>query len=276
MPIPKVSAVITTKNEQAVIERLLESLKNQTYNNIEIIVVDNNSSDKTKLISKKYTRKVFNKGPERSVQRNYGASKAAGKYLLFLDADMELGKNVIRDAVNALDKDKKVGQVVIPERSVANNFWESIKAYERSFYLKEGDTSIEAARFFLKKVFKKVGGYDKKITGPEDWDLPENVTKLGFKTARIKSKILHYERIKSPLDLARKKFYYGLKSSVYLSKNKIPAIGPKTIYLLRPVFYKNWKILISNPLKTLALFWMLTLEQFGGGLGYFLGKVKKF
>jgi len=58
---PLVSIVITTKNEEKNIENCLKSIVNQTYKNIEIIVVDNNSSDSTKEISLKYTDKVFDK-----------------------------------------------------------------------------------------------------------------------------------------------------------------------------------------------------------------------
>ena len=81
-----VSVIITTKNEQAVIGRLLESIKMQSYPKIEVIVVDNKSADRTKQIAKKYTKLVYNAGPERSAQRNYGAKKAKGDFLFFLDA----------------------------------------------------------------------------------------------------------------------------------------------------------------------------------------------
>src|SRR3989304_9732791 len=87
---PLVSIIVTTKNESDVIERLLKSIKSQTHDNLEIIVVDNQSSDRTKEISKQYTRNVYDYGPERSAQRNFGARKAGGQYFLFLDADMEL------------------------------------------------------------------------------------------------------------------------------------------------------------------------------------------
>jgi len=56
-----VSIIITTKNEEKNIENCLKSIKLQTYSNIEIIVVDNNSSDQTKEISQKYTDKVLDK-----------------------------------------------------------------------------------------------------------------------------------------------------------------------------------------------------------------------
>jgi len=56
-----VSVIITTKNEEKNIENCLKSIKLQTYQNIEIIVVDNNSSDQTKELSQKYTDKVLDK-----------------------------------------------------------------------------------------------------------------------------------------------------------------------------------------------------------------------
>jgi len=65
---PRVSIIVTTKNEEEVIGRLLKSIKNQTYQNIEMVVVDNGSIDATRTISKKYTKKVYIYGPERSAQ----------------------------------------------------------------------------------------------------------------------------------------------------------------------------------------------------------------
>jgi len=64
---------------------------------MEIIVVDNNSQDKTKEIAYRYTDKVYNFGPERSAQRNFGVKQAAGKYILYLDADMVLSENVMKN-----------------------------------------------------------------------------------------------------------------------------------------------------------------------------------
>lgn len=83
-----VSVIITTKNEEKNIASCLESIKNQTYpqEKIEIIVVDNDSIDKTKEIALKYTDKVYNFGPERSAQRNFGVRQAKGKYILYLDS----------------------------------------------------------------------------------------------------------------------------------------------------------------------------------------------
>jgi glycosyltransferase involved in cell wall biosynthesis len=268
-----VTAVITTRNEEIVLPTLLESLKLQSYPNIEVIVVDNNSTDKTTAIARKYTTKVFQKGPERSVQRNYGAEKSRGKYLLFLDADMELSPNVIQECVNEMASHKAYA-AIIPEVSVGKTFWEKVKAFERSFYQEQGSRWTDSARFYDKDIFTKAGRYDEKITGPEDWDLSESVRSKGWKMVRITSYIYHHERIPGPWKMAQKMYYYGLKAHRSIAKQKVGIISPKTIYLLRREFYTGWKSMLLHPILTIGMVVMLTFQLAGGGIGYFIGKFK--
>lgn len=267
-----VSAIITTKNSADTMEELLKSLKKQTYKNIEIIVVDNNSKDKTVDISKKYTKLVFNKGPERSAQRNYGVKKSKGKYLLILDSDMILTKKVVKECVDKIENKKvKIGEVVIPEKSFGIGFWAKAKAFERK--INEGQNYFEAARFFTKKIFNEFKGYDTKLTGPEDWELPQRIAKK-YKMERIRSYILHNEGHPTLYKLAKRKYYYGLSVDKYLKKQNINVVSPRTVYFLRPAFYKNWKLLIKKPILTSGMFFMLFVESFGGLLGYLKGKTQ--
>lgn len=270
-----VSVVITTKNEEELIGSLIRSIKKQTYQNIEIILVDNYSTDQTDAITKEMGVKVFKFGPERSAQRNFGGKLAKGKYLFFLDADMELTEGVITSCVNLAESDKTIGGIAVAEESLANNFWEKVKAFERSFYNLQGDQITDAARFFPKKVFHKVGGYDATITGPEDWDLRKNILKLGYRIARVSALILHHERIPSLFSLMKKKYYYGLRSYRYLSKHQISLAGPETVYFLRPVFYKNFGKFYQHPILLIGLIVMLSAELLAGGVGYLVGKIGK-
>lgn len=270
-----VSVIITTKNEESVIRMLIKSIKNQTYKYKEIILVDNNSNDQTVNIAKKMGIKVYTCGPERSAQRNFGAKKAKGDYLLFLDADMELTPNVLKKCVDVCYADKNIGSVIIPEKSIPHTFWGKVKAFERSFYNESGDEITDAARFFKKDAFERAGGYDETITGPEDWDLSESIENMGFLIGRVKTLIYHHERIKSVFDLGRKKYYYGLKAYKYFNKKKISTFSPKTVYFLRPVFYKNFNKILAHPILSIEMFIMLTIELFGGGFGYLIGRIKK-
>lgn len=273
---PLVSVIIPTINEEKVIERLIISIEKQTYKNLEYIVVDNKSTDQTATIARKYTNKVYIRGPQRSAQRNFGAKMSKGKYLFFLDADMELSPNVVKECVQLMYKDQTLGGIIVPEKSVAINYWEKVKAFERSFYNQvEGDHVTDAARFIRRDIFEEVGGYDEKITGPEDWDLPEVIQRAGYNMGRIKSRIFHYERIPTLYSLVKKKYFYALKSYKYLKKQGIPLISPKTIYFLRPVFYKNWRKVVSHPILSIGLVTMFTFEQLAGGIGLIIGMIKK-
>jgi len=175
-----ISIVITTKNEERNIANCLKSIRAQTYpqEEIKIIVVDNNSADKTKEIAKKYTKKVYNKGPERSAQRNYGMiGKAKGKYVMYLDADMILSATVIEKAIEKLESSNAtLVALYIPEIVLGNSFWNQVRRFERSFY---DGTAIDCVRIIKKDVFEKVGGFDLLLTGPEDWDLDKKTRQAG-------------------------------------------------------------------------------------------------
>lgn len=271
---PLVSIIITTRNEEGVLDKLLKSLITQSYSKIEIIVVDNFSSDDTPKIAKNYHVNFFRYGPERSAQRNYGAKRSKGDYFFFLDADMELTPRVVEDCVKRIYQGKVDG-VVVPEESRWTNFWGEVKTFERSFYNEKGDPITDAARFFSKKVFTEAGGYDETITGPEDWDLPERIREAGFNIGRSTEKIYHHEQEISLISLFKKKFYYGLNAHKYLSKHNIPIISPKTVYFLRPLFYTNWTKLVKHPILSLAMAYMLLVELIGGGLGYIVGRLNR-
>lgn len=272
---PKVSVIVTTKNEEENIKNFCESVKNQSYKNLELIVVDNNSTDKTVEIAKEYTGKVYNVGPERSAQRNYGIEIAEGDYVLIADADMILTENVVRECVEYMLKDPNIKAIVIPEKSVGNNYWGKCKSLEREFYFLAGDEKIEAARFFCKQALDEVGYYDISITGGEDWELSERVLAKYPNKARTKSYIIHNEGNLNLIKLLKKKYYYAKGFSAYTKKTKTKLVGSKTIYFLRPVFYKYPKLWLRNPLISMGTIIMLGLETIAGAAGLLEAKFKR-
>lgn len=169
-----VSVIITTKNEELNIENCLKSIKYQTYSDVEIIVIDNNSEDKTKEIAGRYTKNVYDKGPERSAQRNFGMiEKSKGKYVMFLDADMILSPSVVEICVNSMGENLALH---IPEIVLGGKYFSKVRRFERTFY---DGTAIDGARFFLKTAFVDVGGFDENLNGPEDWDIDKKIKKIG-------------------------------------------------------------------------------------------------
>lgn len=257
--LPLVSIIIPTKNEEKNINRCLESIKQQTYPNkkIEIIVIDNNSIDQTKKIARKYTKNVFNYGLERSAQRNLGMKKAKGKYLMFLDADMRLASGLIKKAVLKMEIDSSLAGLYIPEIIPGNSFWNRLRNFERSFY---NASAIDCVRIIKQSVFKKTGGFDKNLTGPEDWDFDKKIRQIGkVKLLQAKKAVIYHQEDFNLLKYLKKKSYYSKSFNRYIKKwgQNDPDIKKQfnPFYRGLGIFIEKgkWKKSVTHPFLILAI-----------------------
>src|SRR5579862_7963340 len=113
----KVSAVISAFNEEKNIQRCLESLSFAS----EIIVVDNSSSDKTAEIAKKYTKKVFtqkNNPSQIDLQKNFGFEKATSEWILSIDADEEISKELAKEIKSTILQKDYINGYWIPRKNI--------------------------------------------------------------------------------------------------------------------------------------------------------------
>ncbi len=260
-----VSIVVASYNEERNIERFLKSVKSQSYPDIEVVVVDDGSTDRTVEIAKKYITKVYARShAERSVQRNFGVSKASGKYVLVLDVDMELTPNVVK---SCLENIKNYKALIVPERTVGKGFMATIRKFEREMYM--GDSTIEVARFFAKKNFNEFGGYDVNLTGAEDYDLPKRIMDKYGKSSIgwAKEWILHHETQLTLQKQLRKKFYYAGKSASYAKKHP-DLIATQGNMLFRPAYARNWRKFIAKPLIGTTFIFIRLLEASAAVAGY--------
>lgn len=286
------SLIIPTKNEQQNITNCLESIKQQSFDKekIEVIMVDNNSEDSTKEIAREYTLhykdagqtvKVFNCGPERSAQRNFGAQKAQGEIIGFIDADMILSANVIAEVVEKFEQDKNLVGLYINERIIniptgfsqgipplkgVGNFWCKIRNFERQFY---NMTPVDAVRFMRRDVFFESGGFDENLFACEDWDLQKRLNIIAHESGRhfdlLKSIIFHNEKEKTLKHLMQKKRYYSGSFAPYIKKwGRADSNVKKQFgfwYRFFGVFIeqKKWHRLVSHPILTAAMFFSKVL-----------------
>ena len=267
---PLVSIVIPTRNSSEYLEIVLGSIKRKDYENIEIIVVDNNSLDHTKEIARQYTDRIYNVGPERSSQKNFGARQAQGVYILFLDSDAELTKDIIRECAQL--GEEGYDMVIVPERHIGSGFWTKAKALERQCFL--NDDTVEAPWFFRKESFLAVLGYDENMFAGEDWDLFERMKRQGFKYTRNKSFINHHLGRLKFWSMVKKKFYYGKNISVFMSKNNQVLI--RKVPLFRQSYFRNWRLLFRHPILTAGFIFLKLGETFFVSLGIINYKMNKF
>lgn len=263
-----VSIIIPTKNSAGMLGDCLESIKQQKYKNIEVIIVDSKSKDGTEELAKKYHSRLFNYFPkvkkglfDAPHKRNYGVKKSKGAYVYYVDADMQLTANVIVDAVKAM---KKFDAVIIPEDSFGIGIWARAKNLERRCYW--GDDTIEAPRFVKKRVWEDLGGLDEILGGGgDDWDLYQKLLGEGYKVGRIKSITRHNEGNLKLSKLFKKRYMYGRDSLRYITKRP----GPATIsyFPIRKAYIKNWRLFLSRPIDTVAFVIMRVSEYTGALLG---------
>src|SRR3989338_2706381 len=183
---PSISLIITTYNSGDVLEACLQSIRNQTTKDYELIVVDEESKDATPEIAKKYADKFIVQGKERCQKRNIGADNASADYLFFIDSDMQFTPTVVEDCIKHLAPDTLL---MIPEVSFGEGFWSQCKSFERAMYV--GQAASQGVRVYPKKLFMEAAGFDEKVMGLEDLDLFYRIQKMHpqVKTAEVKSHI---------------------------------------------------------------------------------------
>lgn len=260
----KLSAVITTRNEAANIAACIHSFDDAVKRGeVEVIVVDNASTDDTKAIAASLGAAVYDKGPERSAQRNLGWQMARGEWVVILDADMILPPETIKEMLSVESGDA----YWVPEVRTGSGLRVKARNFERSFY---DGTCIDALRLFRRSVLEATGGYDENlIAGPEDWELDIRVLATGAKCAVLKNHLIHNEKRLTFRRMLEKKAYYTKSFAAYRAKwPNHPAVKRQfsPFYRFVGVFVENgkWRKVLRHPI----LFAVMLVERFAVGLVY--------
>ena len=257
----KLSAVITTRNEEANIANCIASFDGRR-DDVEVIVVDNASADRTKEIAASLGAKVLDKGPERSAQRNLGWQTAAADWVVVLDADMILPRETLDEMLEIAGRKPGEGTTGalaywVPEVRTGTGIRTKARNFERSFY---DGTAIDALRLFHKSVLERTGGYDENlIAGPEDWELDIRVLATGARCEVMAHHLVHNERQLSFGRRMAKKAYYSKSMAAYQAKWKgHPALKRQfgLYYRYLGVFVENgkWRRLVRHPVLAAVMY----------------------
>lgn len=195
---PLVTILVPGKNEGKNIFKLVTSLKEQTYRNYEIVVVDDGSDDNTEIICENLVKREFITRYLRLVSRggkasaaNYGVSMSKGKYIVALDADSSLDYDCIENMLLPFYLDSQVKAVggCIKVRNNKETICSSMQALEYLKTIMVGRTVSSwlgiyhiisgACGAFEAETMRRVGCWD---IGPGlDGDLTQKIRKAGYK-----------------------------------------------------------------------------------------------
>ncbi len=188
-----VSIIIPVKNGAATLDACLRSIKRSHYKNIEVIVVDDHSTDNTVEIAQRHNCIVLEAKDGRGANhaRNFGAQHAKGEILLFLDSDIVIGRETILSVVETLEDDgidAVVGIYTAKHRhetfvSQYKNLW------VRYSYMKSPpaiDWLFGAISGIKREAFEKLGGFNIELLSQHGHDDIE----LGKRFARANLNIM--------------------------------------------------------------------------------------
>lgn len=183
---PEISVIIPALNEEKYITMTLDSLKEQSFQNFEVIVVDGGSTDKTREIAKRCARVIIEEKKGAGAARNTGAKYAKGNLLVFLDADTKPSKNLLRRYVRIFSKNHRIVAATGPILPIEKTNKKIHMGYKfvtivfvkASIYM--GRASIVGSNFAVRsRAFWKAGGFDESLITYEDWDLSTRLDKVG-------------------------------------------------------------------------------------------------
>jgi len=273
---PLISIIILNWNGKKFLKKCLTSIIDTTYQNYEIIVVDNGSSDESiELIENEFPYVKLIKNNENlgfSKGNNIGIKNSKGNYLLILNNDTEiLDKNWLNNAIKIFESDKEIGIVgckliypngklqhaggkfnfLKPSVSILKGNKEDSNKIE---YNEEGvvDWVCGAAMFVKREVIEKIGMFEEMFSPAyyEDTDFCMRVRKAGYKIVYAPTiEILHYE---SP----SKKQYKSEYMDYILARND-------TLFLLLhiPLKYLPIRIVLITDILISMIKWSPTYRK---------------
>ena len=202
-----VSIIVPIYNSEVTIERCIKSIINQTYYNIEIILIDDGSTDNTSLICKKYQaideRIVYIKKENTGVSntRNYGLNISKGKYIQFVDSDDYIDKNCTEKMVNSIEKNN--ADIVIcginiakRKKKILNSInANNINSLKNEIYIFKDLINTGLLFYIWNKLYLKnkiINNFDETMTLGEDVIFNLNYLKLVNKVNIIDEGIYNY------------------------------------------------------------------------------------
>ena len=195
---PKVSVVVPCYNAAAFLTRAVNSIRNQTFRNWEMILVDDGSTDATPKVAQQLAQEdprirllkhPTNRGV--SAARNTGIAAARSEYVTLLDADDEYLPDYLKQATKILDEQTTVNLVFPSCVRITESGEIPHKMIENLTLLTDLEMGgLLACHTFRKSCWQKVGGFDERLRYAEDWHFQLKLNIHG---------LLRYVLLKEPL-----------------------------------------------------------------------------
>ena len=195
---PLVSVVVGVRNMENTINSCIESLLALNYPNLEIIIVNDGSDDKTAEIVKQYPVKLFTTEKKGiSHARNFGFQKSSGMFIAYTDADCTVTTDWISSMIKHFDDDKValVGGVTYYQTDGSvSSIYRQIDFEKRYNRIVEKEVNWAGGMncIFRRKVLEEVGGFNPKWVHGEDAEISFLIRRKGYKIIKENDAIVYH------------------------------------------------------------------------------------
>lgn len=267
MPEPKVSVIIPVYNGEKTLESCLNSVLTQIYQNYEVVVVDNNSTDRSKEIIQKYKniKYVFEAKLGRGAARNAGIRASSGNIIACTDCDCTFPRDWLEILTFPI---REEGEQAVQgfQKEAVNNFWsrniqkadwEFMKRVMVGKYINHVDTK----NFAIKADILKKLMFDPDIKTLDDLDLYLRLKKVSKIRFLPKCKVSHLHK-SSFYEVSRLNFDRGYWTNKIRRKNKKLTNEPmfESISLKNFIFFPFWITLQLFNMPIRDFFFILVSE----------------
>ncbi|QAA32939.1 glycosyltransferase family 2 protein [Clostridium manihotivorum] len=290
----KVSIIFSTYNSSEYVQSCLKSCLEQDYDNFDVIVSDDGSTDNTIEVLNK-TASVYDNfyliplpHGERGIARAKAIEKAkklGTKFLFIIDSDMVLKEHLLKEVITYFSDHPEVGALVIPEIAYSdyNNFYSKVKVFERNTINNAGENlgknSIEAARFWRIDAYNSTGGINiNQIAFEETQPTIRFIEKGGLiKRAQFTGMYHNEKHVTLKNIIAKKRYYFSVMDKTLSTEEGGFLKALQRWYFFRPVLYRkdNLKRYIKHPLLTIGMFYMYLCLSIIGVYEILCSKFKK-
>jgi glycosyltransferase involved in cell wall biosynthesis len=187
---PVVSIIIAVYNSEEYLRETLLSISALKFPNVEVVLVDDGSTDNSRQIANEYIQNSLNarlfvqSNQGASAARNTGIALAKGKYILPFDSDDILCENFLDEAVRILENDEQVK--VVTSNAVffgdESGIW---NLPDFSLFALAHQNMLPVCCMYRKGDWERVGGYCRDLPGREDWDFWISLLKDGGKVVKL-------------------------------------------------------------------------------------------
>ena len=244
--------------DPALLDICLHSVSAQTYRELEILVLlSEGSPPELERVIRNFTQvQLFHGSFTKSAARNFLVSQSNGEYMLYIDVDMELSRDLLEECIDLVKERGSQAIITVQKEAPTRTFWGKCRSLEWDLLAR--DVGSSSPYFLLTSAFSEVGGFDESIDMWDDWVL----------SLRLMSKGMRFDRIQSPIFIRDSTNLGEMFVRKYKRGRFIPALlqkypdAPYVKFFDRfvRIYVRNWRVLLRSPILTVGLAFLKVLD----------------